>query len=318
MHCSSDEIRQPSILSTDNCLPHSLLTYRPTTPCIRAPLLQPPPPYIPYPALMGRHFSVLCVHAHHSHQPHSRSDRNFCPKCTRSSTAPSCPPVLMSRFVLSFSLHTPFSFSSVKTRMRMLAVDMLLATAVINEWCQIPGTFPSRTWYGESFCSCPLLRDHYLHLHAVPYPISLLIFTCSFISPNDATQVPAHRWEATQNNPLSAFPLCVIQSTGRTLSRFVDTIMFVQLCTQIPSSHVLTVHGILSSLPACRRACCQAFDSLRLTLMKEFVQSAAHLHPQHRNYRSLRAVHPCCWSATARILCAHASLLRSHLELPSL
>jgi hypothetical protein len=56
-----------------------------------APLIQPPAGYISYLGRMGRHCSVLFVHAQHSHWRYDSIDTNFYPTWTRCATAPSWP-----------------------------------------------------------------------------------------------------------------------------------------------------------------------------------------------------------------------------------
>ena len=113
---------QPSTCRFVCRLPHTLLRHAPTRPQMLTPLnpqitprysaTSPLPSYV---GRMGRHCSVLCVHAQHSHRPDGSIDTNLSPKWTRSSTPPPGPRDWMSRIVLTFTPHTPFSSQSVET-----------------------------------------------------------------------------------------------------------------------------------------------------------------------------------------------------------
>ena len=146
---------QPSTCRFVYRLPHTLLRHAPTPPQMLTPLnpqitprysaTSPLPSYV---GRMGRHCSVLCVHAQHSHRPDGSIDTNLSPKWTRSSTPPSGPRDWMSRIVLTSHIHTTHSLLVFVCR-DILPVNMLFTTAVVDERCLVPGTFPSSTWSDE-------------------------------------------------------------------------------------------------------------------------------------------------------------------------
>ena len=118
-HISSTATGQLSIWRFVHRLPHSLLWRVPTTPQMLASLnpqikarYSATSPLLSYLGRMGRHCSVLCVHAQHSHRPNGSIDTNLSPELG-STLPPACINVYCSALRVHYSSHVFLDVSAI-------------------------------------------------------------------------------------------------------------------------------------------------------------------------------------------------------------